>query len=124
MAAGSDGQLLGGIEHVLVVQAKVPGQLINSDFAAAGHSGLRRAGPNGPPGGQGCHRAVKRHGHSSSCLRARGPGDRETSLKFGKDGIRYLTAQCPLEALASPGLIQTSWTRTEIGRTAHPPIQS
>lgn len=41
MAPCRDGQLLGGIQDIFVLQAKVLGQLINSDFAAAGHSGLR-----------------------------------------------------------------------------------
>ena len=41
MALCRDGQLLGGIQDIFVLQAKVLGQLINSDFAAAGHSGLR-----------------------------------------------------------------------------------
>jgi hypothetical protein len=41
MAPSGDGQLLGGIQDIFVLQAKVLGQLINSDFAAAGHSGLR-----------------------------------------------------------------------------------
>jgi hypothetical protein len=40
MAAGRDGKGLGGVEHVLVLQAQVLGQLINSHFAAGGHSGL------------------------------------------------------------------------------------
>ena len=38
MAPCRDGQLLGGIQDIFVLQAKVLGQLINSDFAAAGHS--------------------------------------------------------------------------------------
>lgn len=61
VALGRNGQLFSGIEHVLVVQAKVLGQLINSDFAAAGHSGLRsvraRCASGHHPGGANGHLA-------------------------------------------------------------------
>ena len=57
-----NGQLFSGIKHVLVVQAKVLGQLINSDFAAAGHSGLRSVRARSASGPQ------TSWGQCSSCL--------------------------------------------------------
>ena len=50
VALSRNGQLLSGIQHVFVVQAKVLGQLIDSDFAAAGHSGLRSVRARGARG--------------------------------------------------------------------------
>ena len=38
VALGRDRQLFGRVQHVLVLKAEVLGQLVNSDFAAAGHS--------------------------------------------------------------------------------------
>jgi hypothetical protein len=58
MALRGDRELLGGIEHVLVLKAQVLGQLVNPDFAAAGHSVLQRVGANG------CHRAST-HGEAN-----------------------------------------------------------
>ena len=52
VALRCDRQFLGGIEHVLVLKAQVLGQLVNPDFAAAGHSVLQVVGGNT------CHRAI------------------------------------------------------------------
>ena len=50
MALRGDRELLGGIEHILVLKAQVLGQLVNPDFAAAGHSVLQRVGATGATG--------------------------------------------------------------------------
>ena len=50
VALRGDRELLGGIEHILVLKAQVLGQLVNPDFAAAGHSVLQRVGATGATG--------------------------------------------------------------------------
>ena len=67
VALGRNGELLGGIEHVLVVQAQVLRQLVDSHFAAAGHSERSPyGGAERTPGPHACG------DHGSSCLRGCG----------------------------------------------------
>ena len=121
VALGGNRQLFGGFEHVAVVQAQVPGQLINSDFAAAGHSGLQLVGATGasePERGDSTPQ-----GHCLSCLSVSDEFVVQTLFKRCVDGIGNRAAQGPLQPFSSPGLLKALQALAEIGRTAHALIQ-
>ena len=120
MAFGCDRQLLGRIQHVLVLKAQVLGQLVNSDFAAAGHSG-RISGRAG--------HGVPRWPHAMwgqclVCLSGHVRGITEPLFQRCEDVIGHLTSQGFLKSFAAPGLLEACLALTEVGRSTHPPVNT
>ena len=113
MTLGRNGQLLSGIQHVFVVQTKVLGQLIDSDFAAAGHSGLRSVRARCASG----HHS--RWGQCSSCLSDCLLIRNQSLLQSRHHGVRHLASQGFLQSFPTLCFFETALLRTEIGRTAH-----
>jgi len=116
VATGGDGQLLGSVEHVLALQAKVPGELINSDFAAAGHSGLQSIRAR-------CDAGALPRGQWSSCLSVSGGVSAQTLLEGCGDRGRHRAAKSLLQPLSADGFLKALGALAEIGRAAEPFIE-
>ena len=119
MAFRCDGKLLGSIQHILVFKAEVLGQLVNSDFAAAGHSvGVSDRAGRGVPR---CPHA--KSGQCLVCLSGFTSACTEPLIQRREDCIRHLTSQSFLQPFSAPSLLKALFLRTEIGRAAHPEVQ-
>ena len=120
VALGCDRQLLGRIQHVLVLKAQVLGQLVNSDFAAAGHSGRisGRAGHGVPR----WPHAMR--GQCSVCLSGHVRCITEPLFQRCQDIIGHLATQGFLKSFAASGLFKACLALTEIGRSAHAPVNT
>ena len=119
VALSRDRQLVGSIQHVLVLKAKVLGQLVNSDFAAAGHSG----GVSGRAGHVVPRWPHARQGQCSVCLSGFFSRLTEPLLHRRENHVGHLTTQGLLQSFPSTCVLQTCLRGAEIGRTTHSCLQ-
>ena len=95
-----DREFLGSIQHILVFKAQVLGELVDSDFAAAGHSG----GVSGRAGHEVPRWPLAKRGQCLVCLSGSSSLATESLLQRREKCIGHLTSQGFLQSFPAPRL--------------------